>query len=100
MTWGKRKQTEQVEEPRVPGEAIGEVMVVKSKYESRDYYSVKLEHTGSIISGYNIETVELRPRSQEEYDSYEVGQRVSIGVQPWLTVTIETTGEVNQERAS
>jgi hypothetical protein len=92
MAWGKKKK----EDPGTPSVsiAVSEVMVVKSKYESDGYYSVTLEHRGSILDKFVLDEVKLRPRSQGEFDVYEVGQRVTIGVQPWLTTPVEDAVDV------
>jgi len=97
MGWGKKKK----EDPGTPSVsiAVSEVMRVVSKFETDGYYSVRLEFPGSILD-YRVEKVELRPRSKEEFDVYEVGQRVTIGAQPWLESPTEAAGEEEEDLAS
>jgi hypothetical protein len=102
MAWGKKKTTEtaptEVESVSV---AVSGVLTVKSKYESESgYYSVQLEYPGNILDNNRIEKVDLRPRSQEEFDVFEPGQRVTIGVQPWITTPTEDALEEEEDLAS
>jgi hypothetical protein len=98
MAWGKKKVAEPETHIEDTSIAVSEVMRVKSKYESdKGYYSVKLEYPGSVLDKNRIEEVELRPRSQEEFDVYEVGQRVTIGAQPWLQSPTEAAVDMRAE---
>ena len=99
MAWGKKKQTEDPGTPSV-SIAVSEVMRVESKYESDGYYSVRLEYPGGILDKNRVEKVELRPRSKEEFDVYEIGQRVTIGAQPWLESPTEAAIEEEEDLAS
>ena len=99
MAWGKKKKVD----TGTPSTsiAVSEVMRVESKYESDSgYYSVRLAYPGGILDKNRVEKVELRPRSKEEFDVYEIGQRVTIGAQPWLESPTEAAIEEEEDLAS